>query len=195
MRLLLLTVLSLIGVIETTLAHRLDECLQATRVTVSTNHIALAIDVTPGVAVVNQFLPALDRNNDGSVSTKESDAFAKEMFRHLQVRMDDVKVDLRLQDIVVPPLSEMKRGSGVIRIRTQTDSSPMATGRHQLQLTNGFLPHISVYLVNAVAPTSEAIRIVKQTRDEAQTSYGLEFEVRSRKPDSDAIEDTGGLQR
>ena len=33
------------------LAHRLDEYLQATRISVATNRIDLSIDLTPGVAV------------------------------------------------------------------------------------------------------------------------------------------------
>jgi hypothetical protein len=80
-------------------------------------------------------------------------------------------------DATFPALHDIKSGLGVIRLRTTTTVGPLPAGRHTLALTQGHLPAISVYLVNALAPKDGAIRIAKQIRDALQKDYRLEFEV------------------
>ena len=55
-------------------------------------------------------------------------------------------------------------------------------GSHALSLTNAHLPAITVYLVNALVPKDNVIKITKQTRDEFQKSYRLEFGITSSSP-------------
>ena len=164
------------------LAHRLDEYLQATRVAVATNRIDLSIDLTPGVAVAGQVLAVVDKDRDGQVSGDECAAYARRVLKDIRVGLDEKVFPLSLVDASFPALHEVKAGMGVIRIKATAPVGQLAAGRHSLSLTNAHLPTISVYLVNALVPKDSAIRITKQTRDELQKDYRLEFNVTSSPP-------------
>lgn len=163
------------------LAHRLDEYLQATRVSVATNRIDLTIDLTPGVAIVDQLLVVIDKDRDGRVSKKEIAAYAQRVLKDIRIGLDEKVLVPSLVDTSFPALQELKEGLGVIRIKATVPTGELSAGRHAFSLTNAHLPAISVYLVNALVPKDRAIRITKQTRDELQKDYRLEFEV-SRSP-------------
>ncbi len=163
-------------------AHRLDELLQATRVLVATNRIDVAIDLTPGVAVADQVLAIIDRDRDGHISDDERAAYAQSVLKDLRVGLDEKVIALRVVDATFPALREVKGGLGIIRIKASAPVGPLAAGQHSLSLTNTHLPAISVYLVNALVPKDLKISISKQTRDELQKGYRLEFEVTSPSP-------------
>ncbi len=162
------------------MAHRLDEYLQAARVAVFTNHIALSLDLTPGVAVVDQLLAVIDQDRDGTVSVAEGDAYAQQVLKDLRIGLDGKVLALRFGDASFPALREIKSGLGVIRLKATALIGPFAGGQHVLTLTNTHLPGISVYLVNALVPKDPAIKITRQIRDEHQRSYRLEFGVARR---------------
>jgi hypothetical protein len=158
-------------------AHRLDEYLQATRVSVSTNRIDLTIDLTPGVAIVDQLWVVIDKDRDGRVSEAEIAAYAQRVLKDTRVGLDEKVLTLRLVDTSFPALDEVQGGRGVIRIKATAPVGQLSVGRHALNLTNAHLPAISVYLVNALVPKDRAIKITKQNRDELQKEYRLEFGV------------------
>ena len=157
------------------LAHRLDEYLQATRVSVATNRVEVSIDLTPGVAVASQVLDIIDRDRDGWVSGDESAAYAQRVLKDMRMELDEKVLALSLVNASFPAVHEVKGGLGVIRIKATAPFEKLAAGRHALSLTNAHLPAISVYLVNALMPKDPAIKITNQTRDELQKSYRLEF--------------------
>lgn len=159
------------------LAHRLDEYLQATRISVSTNRIDLAIDLTPGVAVVDQLLVVMDKDRDGGVSEEEVAVYAQLVLKELRIALDEKALTLSLVDTSFPTLHEIKGGLGAIRIKASTPIGHLPAGMHTLSLTNVHLPTISVYLVNALVPKDSAIKIIKQARDELQKNYRLDFRV------------------
>lgn len=159
------------------LAHRLDEYLQATRVAVATNRIDLAIDLTPGVAVADPLLIVIDKDHDGRVSEAESGAYAQLVLKDLRIVLDEKVLALRLVESSFPAFHEIKGGLGVIRIKASAPIDHLPAGRHTLSLTNVHLPTISVYLVNALVPKDPTIKITKQTRDESQKQYHLDFSV------------------
>jgi hypothetical protein len=159
------------------LAHRLDEYLQATRVSVATNRIDLSIDLTPGVAIADQLLFVIDQDRDGRVSEEEAAAYAQRVLKDIRLGLDEKALTLSLVDKSFPALHEVKGGTGVIRIKATASVGQLSAGRHALSLTNLHLPSISVYLVNALVPKDPAIKIAKQTRDELQRTYRLEFGV------------------
>ena len=158
-------------------AHRLDEYLQATRVSVAANRIDVSIDLTPGVAVADQVLAVIDRDHDGRISEDERAAYARSVLKDMRVGLDEKVLALSVVESSFPALLEIKGGLGVIRIRATASVGPLATGRHALTLTNAHLPAISVYLVNALVPKDRGIAITKQTRDELQKNYRLEFSI------------------
>jgi len=158
-------------------AHRLDECPQATRITIQTNRVELAIDITPGVAIADQFRVVIDRNQDGRILPDEAKAYARRVLKELPVQLDGQPVKLGWVDLAFPTVQEMKSGVGVIRIKAVAVFAALTPGLHRLNLTNNHLPAISVYLVNAVKPKDVAISIGKQSRDQRQKEYHLEFRV------------------
>jgi hypothetical protein len=159
------------------LAHRLDEYLQATRVSVATNHINLSIDLTPGAAVADQLLVVIDQDRDGLVSEEEGVAYAQRVLRDIQVKLDDKVLALSLTNTSFPALLDVKAGVGVIRIKATAPIGQPSEGKHTLSLANAHLPAISVYLVNALVPKGPTIKITRQARDELQKNYHLEFDV------------------
>lgn len=158
-------------------AHRLDEYLQATRVSVATNRIDVSIDLTPGVAVADRVLAVLDKDRDGRISDDERAVYSQNVMKDLRVGLDEKILALRVVDASFPALHEIKEGLGVIRIKATAPVEQLTTGQHTLSFTNAHLPAISVYLVNALVPKDRAIKIGKQTRDELQKDYRLEFRV------------------
>jgi hypothetical protein len=163
-------------------AHRLDEYLQAVRVSVGTNRIALSIELTPGVAVADQMLAVIDKDRDGRVSEAEVAGYAQRVLEDIQVGLDEKVLAMNLTDTSFPTLEGVKKGMGVIRIRATASVIPLSVGKHTFNLTNAHLPAISVYLVNALTPNDRAIKVTKQTRDEFQKTYRLEFSVGSSVP-------------
>ena len=164
------------------LAHRLDEYLQATRVSVAANRIDLSIDLTPGVAVADQVLAVIDQDRDGRVSGDECTAYAQRVLKDIRIGLDGKGLALSLADASFPALHEVKGGTGVIRIKATASVGELSVGSHVFSLTNAHQPEISVYLVNALVPKDRTIKITKQTRDELQKGYRLEFGVKPSTP-------------
>jgi len=163
-------------------AHRLDEYLQATRISVTTNRLDLSLELTPGVAITNQLLGVIDTDRDGQLSEPETTGYARRVLKDLQIGLDGELLALSLVGHSFPALPEIKGGVGVIRIKATAPFGPLPAGPHFLTLTNAHLPAISVYLVNAVRPQDAAIAITGQTRDEFQKTYRLEFKLKSTTP-------------
>jgi hypothetical protein len=69
-------------------AHRLDEYLQATLVTIEPGDIKLQINLTPGVAVAEQVLALIDRDRDGVIFTNEAAAYAEQVRHELTIQLD-----------------------------------------------------------------------------------------------------------
>jgi hypothetical protein len=176
MKPVLLVCLSL-ALADDAMAHRLDEYLQATRVSVATNRIDLSIDLTPGVAVANQLLGIIDKDRDGRVSEEESVAYAHRVLKEIRVALDEKVLALNLVETSFPALQDVRGGIGVIHLKATAPVGLPVDGNHTLNVINAHLPAISVYLVNALVPKDPAIKITKQTRDELQKHYRLEFSV------------------
>ena len=163
-------------------AHRLDEYLQATRISVATNRIDLSIYLTPGVAVADRLLAIIDKNRDGQISGGERAAYLQRVLRDIKVELDETALALSPTNTSFPTVGEVKAGVGVIRIKATAAIGQLSVGNHTLKLTNAHLPTISVYLVNALTPNHPAIQIMKQARDELQQNYRLEFGVSPSRP-------------
>jgi hypothetical protein len=158
-------------------AHRLDEYLQAARIAVATNQIDLAFELTPGVAVAEKVIAHIDHNQDGLFSGEESSAYTKQFLQDLTVSLDGRVLGPALVSFSFPASSELRTGTGVLRIRARCALAPLAAGEHTLTLTNRHLPAISVHLVNALRSKVPSVEIGQQTRDELQRHYQLRFRV------------------
>ena len=148
-------------------AHRLDEYLQATRIAVHVNRVHLEVDLTAGRDVAAKVLSLIDADGDGEVSAAEGAAYA-----HLVVASVILEVDNQVRPVTLvtsrfPSSAEMKAGVGVIRLEGSA-KVPSATGRHRLFYQNTHQPTISVYVANALVPTSSRVAIFAQDRDTRQ---------------------------
>ncbi len=163
-------------------AHRLDEYLQATRLSIDTDRVSLEIDLTAGVALAPEVIAWIDANRDGQISSAEGEAYARQLLRSVVLSVDGRPVPVTLVEIRFPPLRDMNLGVGTIRVRATAKLSATGAGRHQVSYVNTHRPDSSVYLANALVPADPRIQIAGQRRDSAQHGLTLDYTVRSDAP-------------
>lgn len=163
-------------------AHRLDEYLQATRLSIDLNRIDVEMDLTAGQAMASQVFSWIDTNRDGGISQAEGDAYARQVLNSVTLLADGKPVPLALTEAHFPELREMNQGTGVIRLRAAGRMPAAGAGRHQVSFRNNYRPESSVYLVNALVPANPRIQIADQQRDHAQHSLLMSYTVASRTP-------------
>jgi hypothetical protein len=168
-------VLALLSLPSAVFAHRDDQYLQATLVDVDAGEVRLQINLTPGIAVAEQVIAVIDRDRDGTISQKEEAAYAGLLKRDLTLRLDGRKSALKLTASKFVPPEELRTGSGIIQIEFSASFGLLAAGPHRLSLENRHLSRISVYLVNAARPRFAAVEIIRQKRNENQSTGEIEF--------------------
>lgn len=156
-------------------AHRLDENLQATLVEIEPTGIRLDINLTPGESVAKLVVALIDRNRDGVISPQESTAYAGSLLRDLTVRLDQREMPLKLTASEFPTPEELRSGDGIIHLIFSATSSAPTAGTHELTLENRHLPAVSVYLINAAQPEAGTVQILRQSRNEDQSTGKIEF--------------------
>ena len=159
-------------------AHRLDEYLQATLVEIEPNQVRVEINLTPGIQVADQVFSAIDTDHDGVISPSEAAAYADLLRRDLTLRIDERKVELKLLATKFPDAAELRGGLGIIQIAYSASVVSLDGGKHKLTLRNRHLPGVSVYLINAAQPKSDAIEIVGQRRNRNQSDGEIDFTVK-----------------
>jgi hypothetical protein len=75
------------------LAHRLDEYLQATMISVEKERIEGFLRLIPGVAVSSTVLVSIDTNADGIISKAEQQAYAAHVLRRLSLSLDGDRLE------------------------------------------------------------------------------------------------------
>ena len=155
-------------------AHRLDEYLQATTISIDSNRVQAEMRLTPGVAVLSKVLAAIDTNGDGALSEPEQRAYAERVLRDLSLTMNGVHLPLRLISSRFAGIAEMKEGRGDIQLEFRADL-PRTSRRRTLVLENHHQSRISVYLVNCLVPSDPAIQITEQKRNYQQSIYQLDY--------------------
>ena len=158
-------------------AHRLDEYLQATRLSIDVERVSLEIDLTPGVAVAPEVFAWIDTNRDSQISNAEGEAYARQLLHSVVLSVDDRPVPITLVEIDVPQFSEMRLGVGSIRVRATASVTTTNSGHHQLSFLNTHRLESSVYLVNALVPADPRIQLGGQQRDHAQHGLMLDYSV------------------
>jgi len=168
-------VITLLGLMGTSAsAHRLDEYLQGTILSVAKNRLDAETTLTPGVAVFPILIAAIDRDADGTISQTEQHAYAERVLHDLSLSLDGQTLDPHLTSAEFAPISEMKEGRGQIRIGFYADLLGGVAGR-KLVLENRHLSGIAAYQVNVLVPRDPDIRIVSQKRNYSQSFYELDF--------------------
>jgi hypothetical protein len=158
-------------------AHRLDEYLQATRLSIDLERVDLEIDLTPGVAVASKIIDSIDTDRDGEISNAEGAAYARRMLRSVTLAVDGLAAPILLVETHFPPPGDMSQGVGTIQLRATAKVPSSGAGRHRISFLNTHQPESSVYLVNALIPANSRIQIADQRRDRAQHGLTLDYTV------------------
>ena len=157
-------------------AHRLDEVLQATTVSVTRNRVVLRLRMTPGVAVAPAVLAQIDTDGDGALSPAEQAAYARAVVGGVSVSIDGAGTSLRPHAVSFPTPASMRAGSGDIVLDLEA-SAPGGVGEHRLEYDQRRGPVRAVRLVNALASVDADVSIVRQSRSPDQASYALTYTV------------------
>jgi hypothetical protein len=159
-------------------AHRLDEYLQAVRLSVAQDRVGVEIDLTPGVNVAGEIISLVDRDADRRISGAEAEAYARAVLRDLVLEGDGRPLSAVLMRAEVPVLADMYEGAGMIRIEALAAVPAAAPGRHRLSFRNNHHAERSVYLANALRPDdASGISIVSQSRDAEQREIRIDYDV------------------
>jgi hypothetical protein len=156
-------------------AHRIDEYLQATIVSLQTNEAQASMRLIPGVMVAPSVIAAIDSNHDGVFSASEKQAYAQRVLGDLSITIDGKKVLPQSLSWSFPEPAQMREGLGEIQIEYRVELPPGGSNR-VLILMNHHLNPTSVYLMNAVVPRDRNLRILAQKRNEVQSVYELDYQ-------------------
>ena len=166
--------LVLVSLVLSLHAHRLDEYLQATILSLEKDRVEGSMRLVPGVAVTPAVLASIDTNRDGLLSETEQHAYAEKVLREVSLSIDGGRVKPRLISVTFPAIQEMKEGLGEIHIEFRADL-PAGGSRRKLTFENHHQSSISVYLMNCLVPRDRDIRITTQNRNENQSWYQLQY--------------------
>lgn len=155
-------------------AHRLDEYLQATTISVESDRVQAQVRLTPGVAVFPMVLANIDTNADGIISEAEQRAYAERVLGDMSITIDGDQLQLRLVSLKFAKIEEMKEGGGEIQLEFDADVSSGAPNR-SLIFENHHQSRIAAYLVNCLVPRDPDIRITAQKRNYQQSFYQLHY--------------------
>jgi hypothetical protein len=166
------------------LAHRLDEYLQGTIISIDANRLEAQMTLTPGVAVFPFLISYLDADRNGAISEEEQRAYARRVLNDLSLTIDGRQLTPELRSLRFPAVEEMKEGRGEIQIEF---SAPLPGGgpERRLTLDNHHLSRISAYQVNSLVARDPHVRISAQKRNYSQSHYELVYsqtDVRSAGP-------------
>jgi hypothetical protein len=165
-------ILLLVG--TTASAHRLDEYLQATTISVERDRVQAQVRLTPGVAVFPMVLADIDTNADGVISEAEQRAYAELVLGDLSLTIDGDRLQLRLVSLKFAKIEEMKEGGGEIQLEFDAGVSSGGPNR-SLIFENHHQSRIAAYLVNCLVPRDPNIRITAQNRNYQQSFYQLDY--------------------
>ena len=158
-------------------AHRVDEYLQATRISMDRDRVRVEISLTAGIEVAPLVFSWMDANHDGQLSRSEAEAYAQEVLRSMELVVDGRPVPLALAGHQFPKFREMSLGTGTIRLQANAKLRAVADGNHRVIYRNTHRPEWSVYLANALVPDDDRVEIFDQHRDSAQRELAIDYRV------------------
>ena len=132
-------------------AHRLDEYLEATILSLDGNRIHAEIRLTPGVSIAPVVIGEIDTNRDGVISAAEQHSYAAEVLADLSLAVDGNPIRPHLVSLRFPRTNDMKEGTGEIELDFDAALPPRG-GSRRLTFENRHEFPIAAYLVNCLVP-------------------------------------------
>jgi hypothetical protein len=163
-------------------AHRLDEYLEATLISVEQERVHAFMRLVPGVAVSPFVIWTIDTNGDGILSETEQRTYAERVLGDLSLSLDGHRLKPRLVSADFPKTGEMKEGLGEIQIQFTADL-PGGGPKRKLVFENHHQSRIGAYMVNCLVPRDKNIQITSQNRNENQSFYQLNYVQAGGRPD------------
>jgi hypothetical protein len=161
-------------------AHRFDEYLQAARIAVEPEGVQLALDLTPGMAVADPLIRAIDADQNGALSDVEQGAYARSVLNAIVIVVDGgPPLRVALAAFTFPDAELLRTGDRAIGIRAVAPIPRLADGAHQIAFRNQSTAEKSVFLANALLPDGDEVRVTGQRRDTIQSELTIEVVVRS----------------
>ena len=157
-------------------AHRIDEYLQATILSLESNQVHASMRLIPGVMVGPSVIALIDANHDGAFSEGEKLEYADNVLGDLSLSIDGHAVKPRLDSWNIPGASQLRDGLGEIHLEYHIDLPPSTAANRTLVLANHHLNGTSVYLVNVEVPQEHNLRLVDQKRNPQQSVYELDYQ-------------------
>jgi hypothetical protein len=157
-------------------AHRIDEYLQATILSLEPNQVQASMRLIPGVMVAPSVIATIDDNHDGSFSENEKRAYADQVLADLSLSIDGQAVKPQLDSWDIPDASHLRDGLGEIHLEYHVDLPPGTAVNRTLVLANRHLSGSSVYLVNVEVPQDRTLHVVDQKRNPRQSVYELDYQ-------------------
>ena len=158
-------------------AHRREDYLQAARIGLEPDRVLITLDLTPGIAVAESFMAALDQDGDGALSTEEQRRYARQVATGLEVEIDERPLQPRVLSWSCPAPSAFRRGEGTLRLQLQATLPKGSAGSHRLLFRNAHLAGHSAYLANALVPESARVAVTAQRRNPDQSELTIEYTV------------------
>src|SRR5436853_2415376 len=155
-------------------AHRVDEYLQATAISLEKDRVEVQVRLAPGVAVFPIVLAGIDTDADSVISEAERQAYADRVLGDLLLTVDGNRLQLRIVSSEFARIEEMKEGMGEIRLEFTADI-PRGGANRRLVFENRHQSAIAAYLVNCLIPRDPDIQITAQDRDYRQSYYRLDY--------------------
>lgn len=158
-------------------AHVLDQYLQVTQIALAPDGVRVELRLIPGVQVAERVLALIDADGDGQLSAMEEQAYAQRVLQDLALTINQQAAPLTIAETYFPERTAMSAGLGAIRLTFNAKVALNAASDQQLNFQNHHMPTISVYLVNALVPATDAIKIYGQARDALQHGLRLNFQT------------------
>ena len=157
-------------------AHRIDEYLQATILSLESGQLHASMRLIPGVMVAPSVIAMIDANHDGVFSENEKRAYANRVLGDLSLSADGKPVTPLLDSWDIPDAPQLRDGLGEIHLEYHVDLPPSTAVNRTLVLANRHLNGSSVYLVNVQVPQERSLHIVDQKRNPRQSVYELDYQ-------------------
>ena len=184
----LIAALMLFALAAPAFAHRLDEYLEATMLSVERDHVEGSMRLVPGVAVSERVIASIDANGDGVISKEEGDAYARRALADVSLSADGERLETQLIGAEYPEIWRLKEGMGEIEVEFRADL-PQGGAHRRLVFENRNENGMAAYLANTLVPQDARIAIKGQRRSVNQSHYEVDFS------DGGAAAATGGWQR
>src|ERR1700749_3532671 len=89
-------------------AHRLDEYLQATILSLEPGKISLTMRLVPGMAVSEQVITGIDSNGDGVLSGTEQTAYVERVMSDIVLTENGKPLTFHLVRAAFPSIAQMR---------------------------------------------------------------------------------------